>query len=146
MSLTRRVKKYSPEQLETLAANKQNTVYEYQERTPLPKQQVVPVALVYDKIKRLRAAYLRLRHHRQHGMSMEYTYQHNSEIKRQLCKTLEWKRFDFTHPCIFDTVTGFNTTTDDMTLLIGMIRMRSRKPHSTPQHVVDYIRNQRQKS
>ena len=52
----------------------------------------------------------------------------------ELRKVLEWKRFDFTHPLIFDMVTGMNTSKTNMEFLLDMLRLRF-NPRATPKDV-----------
>ena len=141
MASTQEIQKFSPEQLEKLANNPQNTVYEYKERQPLPQSKIVPLVLVRDKIIRLRLAYL---NERKTQNAETYTYQDNTNIRKKLCTTLEWKRFDFTHPLIFDMVTGMNTSKSDMEFLLTMLRLCF-NPRAGPKDVHNLLTKHRQR-
>ena len=142
MPLKKRLEKFSQAQLEKLTENDKNVVYEYKERKPLPKAQIVPLQLVHDKVKRLRHLYLQERAMTQ---GTEFNYHENNLVKNKLRLTNEWKRFDYTHPLIFDLVTGLNTTDEDMQLLVDMIRLKF-NPNKNKKHAHKLITKARKKS
>jgi len=130
----RKYEKFTDEHLNTLSQDPQNLVYRYNSRDELPEEEIVPVEEVLSKVKRLYAEYCAKRN--------VYIQQNKAvkkkdwlRMKEELLCDPEWKRFDYTHPLIFDRVISPDTTEKEIKHIVFLIilKMRTNAGNRTPQ-------------
>ena len=126
----------SKEKLEQLSKDPNNIVMDYKKREPLPRNQIVPMSEVKSHVYNLRLEYNKIR---TTLPTPTIDYQTNDLIRKKLRQNQRWKRFDYTHPTIFDMVTNPKTTEKDINNLYTFIQLKA-KHAVTKKDAVNFIK------
>lgn len=128
----------SDKKLEQLAKDPRNIVYKYGDRDPLPKEEIIPCSEVRSKVERL---YQRYKDERQAFLDKRLVLNEKryKYIKRKILQDPEWKRFDYTHPLIFDRVIDPKTTDQEIQSIYFMIDLKENggNAETLRKHIMD---------
>jgi hypothetical protein len=120
------------EALDELAKNPNNIVYKWVDSQPLPETEIVPLEEVKSKITRLYEQYTV---ERQSFITKRIPIDKKrwEYIKSKILKNIEWKRFEFTHPLIFNRILHPETTEEDIKALHFMLFLKEQEKNGNIQ-------------
>lgn len=125
------IKELSDQKLDRLSNDPNNIVYKYEDRKPLPVDEIVPLHKVkeliielWDETQMVRKSKLKCPIGK--DMSLLQCKKLRWWLVTKSPKKVQWQKFSMTHPSMFDCCTGQRTTQKEITAMMYIIYLKER--------------------